>query len=101
MIYLKTVNNELRAFAFPTPGFELTLEEKEWEKYCTNNDNKIINGKFIPNHIDKRSYAEKRLAEYPSLGNMIDALCKASEGEPAELQQLLSLRQTIKNKYPK
>lgn len=50
---------------------------------------------------DKRTYTEKRLAEYPSVGDMIDAFCKAKLGDESELNILLVKRQNIKNKYPK
>ena len=50
---------------------------------------------------DKRTYAEKRAAEYPSVGDMIDAFCKAKSGDESELNALMQKRQEIKNKYPK
>ena len=50
---------------------------------------------------DKRTYTQKRLAEYPSVGDMIDAFCKAETGDRSELETLIKKRQEIKNKYPK
>lgn len=50
---------------------------------------------------DMRTYKEKREAEYPSIGDMIDALVKARGGDSDELEALCTLRQNIKNKYPK
>ena len=50
---------------------------------------------------DKRTYTEKRLAEYPSVGDMIDAFCKAKAGDETELNALMLRRQEIKQKYPK
>ena len=50
---------------------------------------------------DKRTYAQKRQAEYPSLGDMIDAFCKAKAGDETELKSLMSKRLAIKAKYPK
>ena len=50
---------------------------------------------------DKRTYAQKRAEEYPSLGDMIDAFCKAKQGDETELNELMALRQAIKTKYPK
>ena len=50
---------------------------------------------------DKRTYIEKRLAEYPSVGDMIDAFCKAKAGDETELNALMQKRQEIKQKYPK
>lgn len=46
-------------------------------------------------------YVEKRLAEYPPLGDMIDAICKHIAGSPDELAHLMAHRQNIKNAYPK
>lgn len=50
---------------------------------------------------DKRTYSQKRLAEYPSVGDMIDAFCKAKAGDESELTVLMQRRQEIKNKYQK
>lgn len=50
---------------------------------------------------DKRTYAEKRASEYPFVGDMIDAFCKAETGDRSELETLMEKRQEIKNKYPK
>ena len=101
MIYLKTVENKVQAFGYPVQNFEVAVEDYEWEKNCQNNDNKIVDGVFYPHHIDTRSYREKREAEYPTIGDMIDAFCKAKSGDESELNLLLEKRQEIKNKYPK
>lgn len=50
---------------------------------------------------DKRTYAEKRFMEYPSIGDMIDAMCKAAQGDHSELDMLMARRASIKAKYPK
>ena len=47
------------------------------------------------------TYREKRVLEYPSLGDMIDALAKKDSGDAAEWNDLLLQRATIKAKYPK
>lgn len=101
MIYLKTINNTVNAYSYPINNFECCISEEIWKEHCLNNDNKIINGQFVPNNIDTRSYVEKRLAEYPSLGDMTDAFCKAYEGDDTELKKLLQKRSGIKLKYPK
>jgi hypothetical protein len=46
-------------------------------------------------------YKELRAAEYPALGDMIDALVKAEQGDKAELDALISARAAVKAKYPK
>lgn len=51
--------------------------------------------------VDMCSYKEKRAAEYPSVGDMIDALIKARAGNVEELNTLCALRENIKEKYPK
>ena len=50
---------------------------------------------------DNRTYAEMREAEYPSLGDMIDAFCKAKVGDDTELMALMAKRDEVKAKYPK
>jgi hypothetical protein len=47
------------------------------------------------------SYKEKRGAEYPELGAVIDAICKAMDGDDAEYKQIQAGRLAIKAKYPK
>ena len=47
------------------------------------------------------SYKEKRQAEYPELGDVIDALLKAERGDSQELDEIIALRNEIKRKYPK
>lgn len=101
MIYLKTINGVVNAYSYPIENAECQVEESVWRQHCNNNDNKIVNGQFVPNHIDTRSYAEKRKSEYPAVGDMIDALCKAKLGDETELMTLIAQRQEIKLKYPK
>lgn len=58
-------------------------------------------------HIEKRfyktpyDYRALRAAAYPSIGDMIDAICKAYDGEPEELQSLMAQRAMIKNTIKK
>lgn len=65
------------------------------------NDREATEAEIAELMRDKRSYVEKRLLEYPSVGDMIDAFCKAKMGNESELNALLQQRQEIKNKYPK
>lgn len=46
-------------------------------------------------------YRALRAQAYPSLGDMIDAFCRAYEGDDTELQTLLAQRQIIKNTIKK
>lgn len=44
----------------------------------------------------------KRIAEYPSIDDLVDAIIEAvAEGKPEELQELQKKRKAIKEKYPK
>ena len=42
-----------------------------------------------------------RLKEYPSIGDMIDAICKKEAGDSTEFDSLEAKRQATKLKYPK
>ena len=47
------------------------------------------------------TYREKRILEYPSLGDMIDALAKKEAGDATEWNDLIDRRAAVKIKYPK
>jgi|TARA_R110000765_G_scaffold55693_1_gene110280 hypothetical protein len=47
------------------------------------------------------SYAQKRLAEYPSFGDLFDALSKKEAGNSTEWDDLMIARDVVKKKYPK
>ena len=48
-----------------------------------------------------KDHAALRRAEYPSVGDQLDAAFKARHGNPAEQQQLDLLISQVKEKYPK
>ena len=50
---------------------------------------------------DNQAYARNRLNEYPSLGDVIDAIFKKEAGDSSEFDALATSRQEIKTKYPK
>lgn len=58
-------------------------------------------------HIEKHyfdppyDYRAEREKLYPSVGDMIDAICKAYEGYPDELQALMAQRNIVKNTIKK
>jgi hypothetical protein len=61
-------------------------------------------GIFIPVilHEPDEEYAQKRIAEYPTLDRMIVALWESVvEEKMAAMTQLEVQRQTVKTKYPK
>ena len=47
------------------------------------------------------SYAQKRLAEYPSFGDLFDSLAKKESGNSTEWDALMVARAAVKTKYPK
>lgn len=50
------------------------------------------------NHSEPQyDYKELRRQAYPDLGDMIDAICKAYDGEPDELLALMAQRNVIKS----
>lgn len=52
-------------------------------------------------HLANAAYIEKRAAEYPPLGDMIDAISKVLDGDPTDFNVLQMKRNAIKTKYPK
>ena len=50
---------------------------------------------------DPSTYREKRVLEYPSIGDMIDALVKKEGGDATEWNALINKRATVKAKHPK
>jgi hypothetical protein len=48
-----------------------------------------------------QAYREARLAEYPSLGDQLDALYKARQGDPSELAELDARIREVKARHPK
>jgi hypothetical protein len=47
------------------------------------------------------NYKEKRLLEYPSLGDVIDALVKKEGGDSTEWDAIVIARAAVKTKHPK
>jgi hypothetical protein len=48
-----------------------------------------------------KNYASMRRAEYPSVGNQLDAAYKARQGNDAEQLEIDELIRKVKDKYPK
>ncbi|MEZ6852119.1 tail fiber assembly protein [Halodesulfovibrio aestuarii] len=58
MYKVKVVNGKPKAFVpeiAPADAI-VEVEKKIWEENCQNNDNKIIDNKFVPHHIPDRTY---------------------------------------------
>jgi hypothetical protein len=47
------------------------------------------------------NYKERRLLEYPTVGDVIDALVKKENGDSTEWDALVAAREAVKTKYPK
>ena len=50
---------------------------------------------------DPSTYREKRVLEYPSIGDMLDALVKKEAGDATEWNELVGKRAAVKAKHPK
>jgi len=50
---------------------------------------------------DHQRYDEKRRFEYPSVGDMLDALVKKEGGDSTEWDAIVVARAATKTKYPK
>lgn len=51
----------------------------------------------VQTHIDANAYKTQRAAEYPSIGDQLDALWKGGDAAT----EMLAKVQAVKNKYPK
>lgn len=51
----------------------------------------------VQDYIDAHAYIEKRVAEYPSIGDQLDALWKGGDAAA----EMLAKVQAVKTKYPK
>ena len=47
------------------------------------------------------NYREKRILEFPSLGDVIDALVKKEGGDSSEWDAIVVAREAVKTKHPK
>ena len=47
------------------------------------------------------NYKEKRVLEYPSIGDVIDALVKKEGGDSTEWDAIVTARAAVKTKHPK
>jgi len=85
--------------------FEVHKDLGTWQD-CSNDNVKkdwTVNadGSVEPFAEYEKSVQDKRKKEYPSYGDVIDALFKKESGDSTEWDALSTDRQAIKNKYPK
>lgn len=73
-----------------------------WLPLIVSGDGDVVEYIQHADHIEEKhtvppyDYKELRRQAYPSLGDMIDAICKAYDGEPDELKVLIAQRNAIK-----
>lgn len=78
------------------------LTRDGWKPLIVTGKGEIVEYIEHADHIEERhsvppyDYRELRRQAYPELGDMIDAICKAYDGEPEELQMLMAQRNTVK-----
>ena len=47
------------------------------------------------------NYRDRRILEYPTIGDVIDALVKKEDGDSTEWDAIVTARAAVKTKYPK
>lgn len=73
-----------------------------WKPLITTGEGEIIQYVEHKDHIEERhskpayDYRELRRQAYPEIGDMIDAICKAYDGESDELLALMAQRNVVK-----
>ena len=78
-----------------------------WKPLQITGDGEVINyiehSQFIEEQHSQPmyNYKELRRQAYPELGDMIDAICKAYQGDDMELQILIKQREAVKNTIKK
>ncbi|MBQ1759351.1 MAG: hypothetical protein IIZ94_06690 [Prevotella sp.] len=78
------------------------LVKDGWKPLIVVGEGSVVEYKECDDHIEERhseppyDYKELRRQAYPSLGDMIDAICKAYDGEPDELNALMAQRNIVK-----
>lgn len=95
--YFSTTEHKVKSMGkAPTPDHVFNYKTKQWH------DPRTVEQK----EIDKINKVKAvRAAEYPNIGDQLDALWKAmasnSKGLPAETTDMLAVIQTVKTKHPK
>lgn len=78
------------------------LVKDGWKPLIVTGTGSVIEYIDHNDHIEEKhseppyDYRALRRAAYPELGDMIDAICKAYDGEPDELMALMAKRNTVK-----
>lgn len=78
-----------------------------WKPLIVTGDGSVIEYIEHKDHIEEKhseppyDYRALRRAAYPELGDVIDAMIKAYQGETGELEAIITERQIIKNNIKK
>ena len=65
------------------------------------NDQILTKQAELQSDYDANQYQRDRKNEYPSLGDVVDAIFKKEAGDSTEFDSLASKRAALKTKYPK
>lgn len=74
-----------------------------WKPLIVTGEGEIVKYIEHKDHIEEQhseppyDYREERRKLYPELGDMIDAICKAYDGDPEELKALMAQRNVVKS----
>lgn len=91
-------------------GYNKNLERlvaDGWKPLIVTGEGSIVKYFERKDHIEEEhsnppyDYRALRAAAYPELGDVIDAICKAYEGDDAELQAILAQRNIVKSTIKK
>ena len=93
---------KLHALLSLRPGAQWTLrgDELEWlDKVQSQPTEEEIQAEIVrlQADFDSKEYQRKRQAEYPSIGDQLDALWKGGDAQAEMLAKVLA----VKNRYPK
>lgn len=83
------------------------LVKDGWKPLIVTGKGEIVEYIEHADHIEEHhsvppyDYRALRAAAYPELGDVIDAICKAYEGDDAELQAILAQRNIVKSTIKK
>lgn len=94
MKYYKSLTNEL--FAYEADGSQDNIIPSDYIEITQEEATEIIKQKENE-QLSSLSYAQKRVFEYPSIGDQLDALYKAGVF-PADMAEKIA---EVKAKYPK
>ena len=78
-----------------------------WKPLITNGDGDEIEYVEHSDYIEEKhttppyDYRKERAAAYPAVGDMIDAICKAYDGDDSELKALMAQRNAVKARIRK